>query len=157
MDSNQAVYSAENGTEKSDWNRGATAGLWNYAYREKLASIYKSFSELTLRTEVYGADALLRMVSERILDIAILFYAPVVPELTVKSAGKLQLVLASTIPDISPKAAVKDSYIYVDGVRLSICFMRNGSMKFPRRFSIQRWHRSLNLLWKSVLLQHFFL
>lgn len=100
--------------QKNQIGIGATAGLWNYAYQGKLASIYKAFPELAVRTEVYGADDLLKMVSERTLDIAILFDAPAVFELTVRSAGKLQLVLASTIPDVGAKAALKDSYIYVD-------------------------------------------
>ncbi len=101
-------------TKKDQLGIGATAGLWNYAYQDKLAAIYRAFPQLSLRSEVHGADDLLRMVMERALDVAILFDAPSMPELTVASAGKLKLVLASTIPEVSAKNALKESYIYVD-------------------------------------------
>lgn len=100
--------------QKDQVGIGSTAGLWNNAYQYKLAGIYQEYPELALRSEVHGPDDLLRMVLERALDVAILFDAPTVPELTVKSAGKLKLVLASTIPNISPRAALKESYVYVD-------------------------------------------
>lgn len=93
---------------------GATAGLWNYVYQNKLAKIYEAFPTLALRSEVHNADDLLRMVLERALDVAVLFDAPAVPELTVHSAGKLKLVLASTLPEIGSKQAFNENYIYVD-------------------------------------------
>ncbi len=100
--------------QKNQVGIGSTAGLWSNAYQEKLSGIYQSFPELALRSEVYGSDDLLRMVLERALDIAILFDAPAVPELAVKRAGKLKLVLASTISGVSAKNALKENYIYVD-------------------------------------------
>lgn len=93
---------------------GTTAGLWNYRYQSKLAAIYRAFPELALRAEVHGADDLVRMVIERALDVAILFDAPSVPELVVRSGGELKLVLASTIPGATLKTALKENYIYVD-------------------------------------------
>lgn len=100
--------------KKDQLSLGTTAGLWNYVYQSKLAPIYRSFPELALRSEVHGPEDLLRLVIERALDVAILFDAPAVPELTIKSGGKLKLVLASTIKGLDAKNAVSDSYIYVD-------------------------------------------
>ena len=93
---------------------GTTAGLWNYRYQDKLAAIYQAFPDLALRAEVHVAEDLVRMVIERTLDVAILFDAPSVPELTVRSGGQLKLVLASTVPGATVKNAFKESYIYVD-------------------------------------------
>ena len=100
--------------QKDQLGIGTTAGLWNYTYQGRLASIYKAFPEIALRSEVHGADDLLRMVLERALDIAVLFDAPSVSELTVQSAGKLKLVLASTVAGVTAKTVFKENYIYVD-------------------------------------------
>jgi len=100
--------------QKDQLGIGATAGLWNYTYQTRLASVYMTFPEIALRSEVHNPDDLLRMVLERSLDIAVLFDAPSLPELAVQQAGRLKLILASTIPHITAKTALKENYIYVD-------------------------------------------
>ena len=93
---------------------GSTAGLWNYAFQGKLSSIYSKFPEIAIRAVADNPDDLLRMVAERTLDIAILFDAPKIPNLTTVTTSKLKLVLASTIPGVTLKNALRENYIYVD-------------------------------------------
>lgn len=93
---------------------GAVSDLWNHVFKYKLYTLYQTFPEVALRCEVHSPEHLIRLVTERALDIGIIFDAPGVPDMTVKLAGKLKLVLASTIPGISPRAAIKENYIYVD-------------------------------------------
>lgn len=93
---------------------GTTADLWNYVYKYRLPSLYRAFPEVALRSEAHSSEHLLRMVLERALDVAIIFDAPGIPDLTVRSAGKLKLVLASTIPAVGARAAFKENYVYVD-------------------------------------------
>lgn len=93
---------------------GTSADLWNVVYRDKLAQLYREFPEVALRAEVHLQDHLLRLVIERALDIAVVYDAPGLPDLTVKPAGKLKLVLASTVPSVTARAAMKESYVYVD-------------------------------------------
>lgn len=100
--------------QKDQLGIGTSADLWNYAYKYRLPAIFKAFPDVALRSEVHAPDHLLRMVVERSLDIAILFDSPSVPDVTVKSAGKMKLVLASTIPSVTAKTALKDNYVYVD-------------------------------------------
>lgn len=93
---------------------GTTADLWNHVFKSKLPSLYQAFPEVALRAEVHSTEHLMRMVLERALDIAIVFDAPGLPDMTVKPAGKLKLVLASTIPSVSARAALRENYVYVD-------------------------------------------
>ncbi len=100
--------------QKSQLTIGSTPGLWIYAYQERLASIVSQIPELALRTEVHTPEELVRLVLERALDVAILYDAPTIPDLTTKPLEKLELVLASNIPNVSAKTALQTNYIYVD-------------------------------------------
>lgn len=100
--------------QKNQLGLGSSADLWNYAYKYKLPALFRSFPEVALRAEVHAPQHLLRMVLERALDLAILFDAPSAPDVTVKSAGRVKLVLASTMPSVSPKTALRENYLYVD-------------------------------------------
>jgi DNA-binding transcriptional LysR family regulator len=93
---------------------GTTAGLWNYALQDKLSNIHSEFPSIAIRAVADNPDDLLKMVEDRTLDIGILFDTPNIPNFTTLSAGKLKLVLATTIPDASVKDALTSNYIYVD-------------------------------------------
>lgn len=100
--------------QKHQLNIGTTAGLWHFVLQNKLSMIHEQLPDLALRAEAHNADELLRLVTERILDVVLFYEAPNVPELTAKPIGKLKLVLASTIPQVTSKDALADNYVYVD-------------------------------------------
>jgi DNA-binding transcriptional LysR family regulator len=93
---------------------GSTAGLWFYGYQQRLALIMSQMPEMYFRTEVYPVEELVEMVLERAVDVAILCDAPSMPDLIMKPLEKLQLVLASNIPNVTLKSALQMNYIYVD-------------------------------------------
>ncbi|MEJ2441905.1 MAG: LysR family transcriptional regulator [Exilibacterium sp.] len=99
---------------KHQLNFGSTAGLWQYALQDKLQILHRKFPELAMRAEAHTHDELLRLITERALDLAFLYQPPNLPELTSVSIGKLRLVLASSKRDATPKNALLDNYVYVD-------------------------------------------
>lgn len=100
--------------QKSQLSIGSTPGLWNYAFQDKLATITGACPDLQLRTEAHTSSELVRLILERALDLAILFDAPLLPELTLRPIEKLKLALASNIADVTSKSALQSNYIYVD-------------------------------------------
>ena len=100
--------------QKNQLAIGSTAGLWNYFFQNKLASIYSHLPDIAIRAVADNPEDLIRKVEERTLDIGILFNSPKTPQLTTVSAGKVKLVLASTRPSVTTKEALTDNYIYVD-------------------------------------------
>jgi DNA-binding transcriptional LysR family regulator len=100
--------------QKDQISIGSTAGLWNYAFQNKLAAIFSHFPDTTIRAVADTPEDIIKHVEERTLDIGILFDAPSIPNITTQSAGKVKLVLASTITNANIKNAVKENYIYVD-------------------------------------------
>ena len=100
--------------QKSLLSIGSTAGLWNYAYQHKVAELLLTSPDFQLRTEVHTSAELVRLVLERALDMAILFDAPSLPELTTRPLEKLKLALASNMETVTAKSAVQANYIYVD-------------------------------------------
>ena len=100
--------------QKHQLNMGTTAGLWRYVLQDKLPVLHKELPDLSLRAEAYAANELLQLVMDRVLDLALSFEPANVPELTATTVGKLKLVLATTIDDVSPKTALSGNYVYVD-------------------------------------------
>jgi DNA-binding transcriptional LysR family regulator len=100
--------------QKDQLGIGTTAGLWNFAFQNKLNNIYTEFPDIAIRAVADNPDDLLRLVEERALDVGVLFDSPKIPNFTTLSAGKLKLVLASTVPSVNVKNALASNYIYVD-------------------------------------------
>lgn len=100
--------------QKDQISIGSTAGLWNYAFQNKLATIFSHFPDTAIRAVADTPEDIIKRVEERTLDIGILFDAPSIPNITTQAAGKVKLILASTVANASSKNAVKENYIYVD-------------------------------------------
>lgn len=100
--------------QKHQLSLATTAGLWRFILQDKLGQLHNSFKELALRAEAHSPEELLRFLQEGILDLALLYEPATVPTLTAKPLGKLKLVLATTVANITPKAALQSNYVYVD-------------------------------------------
>jgi DNA-binding transcriptional LysR family regulator len=100
--------------QSCQFNIGTTGGLWQFALQDKLAVLHERFPELALRAEARGGEDLLRLVRERIFDMVVSYDAVNQAELTAIPLGKLKLVLASSLPEISAKNAFQSNYVYVD-------------------------------------------
>jgi DNA-binding transcriptional LysR family regulator len=100
--------------QKQQLSIGATSGLWNYTFQYRLPSLGKQLPNLAISAVSGNADDILQLIEGRSIDIGILFDAPNISDLTIYPAGKLKLILASSIENISVSSALKDNYIYVD-------------------------------------------
>jgi DNA-binding transcriptional LysR family regulator len=100
--------------QKHQLGIGTTAGLWYFILQDKLSTIKHTKPELSLRAEAHNSAELLKMLTERVLDIAIVYEVPGLPELSTKAIGKLKLQLASPIKNLTTKTALQENYVYVD-------------------------------------------
>jgi DNA-binding transcriptional LysR family regulator len=95
-------------------NIGTTGGLWQFVLQDHLQQIHQQHPELILRAEAHASDTLINMVQDRVLDLVVSYESTSLNELTARPLGKLKLVLASNVPDISARVAFQDHYVYVD-------------------------------------------
>lgn len=100
--------------QKHQLNIGTTAGLWNFVFQDRLSVIHQAMPDVALRAEAYTSEDLLRLVQENVLDVVVLYEPAKIPTLQATSLGKLELVLASSEPGITPKIAIQSNYVYVD-------------------------------------------
>lgn len=93
---------------------GATSGLWQYALKEKLSEIIRELPTLAIRAEAHSPSELVRMLSDRTMDVAILYDPPSLPEFKSQKIGQLNLVMMSSIEGVSLGTALENQYVYVD-------------------------------------------
>jgi DNA-binding transcriptional LysR family regulator len=93
---------------------GVRTGIWNPVLQKKLYAIQRGLPEVVLRVESHPPDAVLRMLLDRTLDLAVMHEAPNLPELTCVPVGRLTLQLFSSRPRQSWQDAVAADYVYVD-------------------------------------------
>lgn len=130
--------------QKHQLNIGTTAGLWNYALQEKLTMIHQAMVDVALRAEAYTGEELLRLVQENVLDLVVLYEPAKIPSLIATPLGKLELVLASSEPGMTPRSPFNPIMFMSTGEQLSGCFTQN-VLKMHRQPSyIPIWRQSPN-------------
>ena len=95
-------------------NIGATYGLWNFALREKLAQINLAIPQIGLRAEAQTHDVLIKMLLEKTVDLALVYEPPALVDFVAEKTGQLQLVMATTMADVSGKKLFENGYVQVD-------------------------------------------
>lgn len=93
---------------------GATSGLWQFSLQRKLIELCESIPDTAIQAEGHSGQELIRRLSDRTLDVVLLYEPPVSPELHSDKIGQLRLVLAATEPDVSVRTAMQEGYVYVD-------------------------------------------
>ncbi len=93
---------------------GASAGLWQYALKEKVSEITRALPTLAIRAEAHGPADLVRMLNDRTMDVVVLYDPPALPELRSQRIGQLTLVMMSSIEGVSLSTALEQHYVYVD-------------------------------------------
>ena len=94
---------------------GATYSLWDILLERWLIGVHQRYPQTPLRTETTGAESLMRMLLDKVLDLGFLFEPPQVQKLEMEEVASLDLVLVSTRPDLRAQQAVNaDDYIMVD-------------------------------------------
>ncbi|MEX0942566.1 MAG: LysR family transcriptional regulator [Pseudomonadales bacterium] len=93
---------------------GATSGLWQFTLQQKLSELTQALPDLAIQAEGHSDTELVRKLSDRSLDIVLLYEPPQLPEFRSEKVGQLKLVMASTDPGASAHSALESGYVYVD-------------------------------------------
>lgn len=98
---------------KLQLNVGTTIDLWHFILGERLGLFRSSFPELALKLDVYSPQELSRLIEEGVIDLALTFEPPRLPNLNTKAIDTMKLVLVSANSNKSLKEALKE-LIYID-------------------------------------------
>jgi len=93
---------------------GATPNLWDGFLQQQVPSLIDGAAGLAVAAVAHSSTTLVRQVLERTIDLAFLFDAPKVDELTTLEVAHLPLYLFSTKPAQQAMEAVGDGYVMVD-------------------------------------------
>ncbi len=111
--------------------------LWDIALQDWLHFVHRSMPEVRLYAEALSHEELVRRLLEGTLDLGFLFEAPQVPELMVREAFRVPLVMVADRPGLSARDAVADRYIMVDwGTSFAIAHARYFSDLPPPRLRV---------------------
>jgi len=102
----------------AEFGRGLAVGamwdLWETLLRDWLAALRRDMPDTALQVEAGTADLLIRKLVEGVIDLAVLFEPPRLPELELRELGHINLVLASTQRGQMLDQAFASGYIMVD-------------------------------------------
>lgn len=93
---------------------GIRSGLWNPVLQGRLELLRKEIPELVLRMEGQLSDAVVKMLLDRTLDLAISYDPPNLPEFKLQEIGTLSLHLFSKDSNATVESALEGEYVYVD-------------------------------------------
>ena len=92
---------------------GATGSFWSYAISELLGRIRSSKPTVALQAEGHSQETLVRLLTDKLLDLIIVTDPKSDPSIRVEEIGELHLTLGSgSKTDLA--AAMSEGYIYVD-------------------------------------------
>ncbi|MDK2779562.1 MAG: HTH-type transcriptional regulator HdfR [Pseudomonadota bacterium] len=93
---------------------GATPNLWDAFLQEQLGLMMRGPEGLALNAVAHSSGNLVRQIMERTLDLAFVFDAPKVDELTTRPVADIPLYLVSSAPRADWQAALAENYVLVD-------------------------------------------
>lgn len=93
---------------------GATSGLWQFSLQSKLIDLCDSLPDTAIQAEGHSGEELIRRLSDRTLDVVLLYEPPMSADLRSDKIGQLKLILASTQTDVPVRSALHEGYVYVD-------------------------------------------
>jgi len=93
---------------------GVMWDLWEALLADSLHRIRAALPETALQIETGARDLLIRRLMDGIIDLALLFEPPQVPDLEIRERGVISLVLAITQPGLTVEQAFAAGYIMVD-------------------------------------------
>jgi len=93
---------------------GVMWDIWETLLADSLQRIREVLPETALQIETGARDLLIRRLMDGIIDLALLFEPPQVPDLEIRERGIISLVLATTQPNLTVEQAFDAGYIMVD-------------------------------------------
>jgi DNA-binding transcriptional LysR family regulator len=116
----------------ADFTRGLAIGamvdIWETLLCNWLQRLRLHMPETVLQIEAATADQLIRKLLDGVIDLAVLFEPPQVPELEIRELGVINLVMVATRSGLTVEAACKSGYVLVDW---GMSFSRNHARQFP--------------------------
>lgn len=107
---------------------GAMPDLWDTLLGDWLRQLRTRMPETVLQVETGTSDALIRKLRDGVIDLAVVFEPPQVPELEIHELGILSLVMVATRRGLKLEEACRSGYILVDW---GTAFARNHARLFP--------------------------
>lgn len=101
-------------SRRSRLHIGATSGLWQFSLENKLIELTRAMPDIAIQAEGHSGAQLVRRLSDRTLDIVLLYEPPASADLRAEKVGQLKLVMAATDADKSVRDALRSGYVYVD-------------------------------------------
>ena len=93
---------------------GATPNLWDAFLQPQLSLLMGTSPGIALTAVAHSSGNLVRQIIERTLDLAFVFDAPKVDELTTMEVMSIPLYLVATTPAASWREALESQYVLVD-------------------------------------------
>ena len=90
---------------------GAQPSLWDSYLPMWVETLRQDFSQLAIRCETHGSEALIQGLRSRSLDVGFMFEPPKVRELMVKEVNAVELVMVSTKSGVKAQEAISEDYI----------------------------------------------
>jgi DNA-binding transcriptional LysR family regulator len=92
---------------------GGVSSLWDILLQNWLDRLLEKHPNLSANAEVHNPDTLVRKLIDGALDLIFMFESAQMPEVRVEDVGQINLVLISSVKDISIEEALKN-YVLVD-------------------------------------------
>lgn len=100
---------------KTPFAVGGIFSLWDIMLQEWIQILYTRLPDIALQADANGAEILVRKIREGVLDIAFLFEAPQLAELTAQEVAAIELIMVASRPGLSAAQAVTaPDYVMVD-------------------------------------------
>ena len=117
---------------RAEFTRGLAVGamwdLWETLLRDWLPSMRRDMPDTALQVEAATGDLLVRKLVEGVIDLAVLFEPPQLPDSEIRELGSINLVLASTRAGQTLEQVFDTGYIMVDW---GTAFARAHARHFP--------------------------
>ncbi len=110
---------------------GAQPSLWDSYLPTWVETLRRDFSNLAIRCETHGGEALIQNILGRVIDIGFMFEPPKVRDLLVKEVIAVELIMVSTKPNIDAQEAVTEDYVNYLMVDWGLSFSIEHSRWFP--------------------------
>ncbi|MBF0382797.1 MAG: LysR family transcriptional regulator [Magnetococcales bacterium] len=110
---------------------GAHPSLWDSYLPIWVETLRRDFSQLAIRCETHGSEALIQGLRARSLDVGFMFEPPKLKELMVKEVNAVELVMVSTKSGVKAQEAIAEDYINYIMMDWGLTFSIEHSRWFP--------------------------
>ncbi|MGQ7848422.1 LysR family transcriptional regulator [Granulosicoccus sp. 3-233] len=93
---------------------GGTIRVWDAGMQEWVHDVHRTYPELALILEYHTPETLIRKLLDGQLDLGFILEPPQIDIINIVQVAELELVMASTRPDVTVEEAMADGYISVD-------------------------------------------